>query len=799
MTRNAVRPGGFLARRHTTSRTHARFLETVLVVAFFFCVGLMILGKVIFSSGIVAGGDWSTPVTRLQLETYSRNGLFLWTHASNVFGVAQPFVATLIHGLFFAASRALNGPQIDRIFLLFLYTFAGTSVFAYARFIGLRRAAAIAAGTLFVATPVFFNYTAIGWGFVLLAFSFVPWLLILFTRCVKGGGLLPAFSLSLLFTIGFSFASQCIVWYSLTMMAAAPFIVRSRVELWRTARAMVLCGLVFVGLNLFWILPLIRYGDPLLSSAASQSDVPLGQHLNVMNILRGWGSLFNWPYEMAYPNSLLALSLLPPVVGYAALLLRPRDWRARFLATLTLVPIVLFFLPKAFYHLPFTAVIRDVSRFILFQALGSSLLVALTLDWILGRPTSRTHRWHRPGPKAFAAGLGLTLLLSAYPVWAGELTGTSKGGSDIRLRALTLPGDYDTVESDLARAGGSAKALYFPTGMFMNVPTDSRFTGLFQNFIDSYAAYAPRGGGIFEADRRTGEYRAVASFINGPKFFSASSRPAETLGALGIRWIVVRRDLQGHGYRTSELLRHLDTDAALVKRHDLNVVLYENPLALPVVYASNAPVFQNASPKDGLANAFPDGFTERRQVVFFRGSAYKTSDEKLLKNIGAVGTQRPSITFQRVNSTRWDIRVDNATGPFFLVLSETFDPRWHLEPVASDLGLSPAKDGDNTEAPTRADFVWSDAALTSPPSLPESAHFLANGYANAWYINPSAGQTTLTFRAQFAPQALAYVGAGIAATALLFLIGTIVALAVRQRFVARTVADRSLSSETEER
>lgn len=756
------------------------------------------LHKVILSPGIITGGDWSTPVTQLQLETNFRNGLFLWTHVANVFGVAQSYLTTATGALFLAASQVLDGPQIDRMLLLFLYTFAGTSVFAYARVLGLHGAAALAAGTMYVATPVFFDYTAMGWGFVLLAFSFTPWVLYLFARCIRERRGLPPLTLAILFTIGFSFASQSLIWYPLAMVALAPFIVRSRIQFWRAARTLLLCGLVFVVLNLHWVLPLLRYGDPLLSSAASQSDVPLGQHLSVLNIMRGWGSLFNWPYEVAYPDSLLAFSLLPPVVGLSALVLRPHDWRARFLGVLTLIPLVFYILPSAFYELPFSGVIRDVGRFILFQALGSSLLIALTFDWILSRPVELVSRWQRYIPKACAAGLALCLLLSAYPVWAGELTGVSKQGIDIRLRTLTLSREYDKVERELADVSGSAKVLYFPTGIFLNLPLDSRFNGAYREFADPYATYAPRPGGIFDGDRRAGEYRAVASFLTGPRFISATSRLAETLGAMSIRWIVVRRDLQGHAYRTALLLQHLDTDDALIKRQDSDVVLYENPLALPNVYASITPVFQNTSVSAGLSTSFLDGFSKRRQVVFFRGAAYKMGNGKLIANIADMGNQMPSISFQRVNPTRWDIRVDDATGPFFLVLSETFDPRWRLEPLASGSNLPRSKDGDVRDGSARNDFDWSDASLKDPPSLPESAHFVANGYGNAWYIEPREGQTTLAFRAKFAPQSLAYVGAGVALTALVLLIGTCLFLVFRQGVMPAGVAVPITSTSNED-
>lgn len=733
-------------------------LESLLLVGFFLGVTSIITGRILFATGTIAGGDWSIPITPLQLNSYSRGGLFLWTHSFNVFGVTQPFLATPVHAAFYAASRFLDGPALSRALLLCVYVLTGLSIFRYARFIRLGRAAALLAATLFLVTPVFFNYTAMGWGLVLLAFSLTPWMLSLFTRSVKTGQMLPALFAALLLALGFSLASQAAVWYPLAVAILMPFIIRSRRELWRAIRTGLLCAFIFALLNLAWLLPLIQYGDPLLSSAASETDVPLGQRLGVLNILRGWGSLFNWPFETAYPDSLLILSVVQPMVGYAALLMRPRDWRAQFAAILTVVPLLFYLLPDTFYDLPFTGVIRDVSRFILFQALGSSLLAGLALDRLLARPRATQDAPSVLIARVQAAALATVLLAGGYPAWAGELTAPSTGGSDIRLRTLRPPDDFATVESHLAQGPTSHKALHFPTGIFLNQSTDSRFRGIFQEFIDSHAAFAPYGGGIFVGDRRAGEYRAVAKLINSPRFLGLRS-PSEFLGALGVRWLVVRPDLEGDAYRTADLIRRLESDDGFVLHRYDNLLLYTNVRALPRVYASTSPVLANEAPDQGMSDAFVDGFTDSRKVAFFAGSSYDRNNGRLIAVIRDVASHRPSVAFQRINPTRFDIRIDNIKGPFFLVLAETFDPRWKLTQRPS--GLPPANRGDR-ELPPRYDFVWSDASIGARPTLHEASHFVANGYANAWYIEPPQGTTSMEFRAHYAPQAIAYVGFAVA-------------------------------------
>jgi hypothetical protein len=62
---------------------------------------------------------------------------------------------------------------------------------------------------------------------------------------------------------------------------------------------------------------------------------------------------------------------------------------------------------------------------------------------------------------------------------------------------------------------------------------------------------------------------------------------------------------------------------------------------------------------------------------------------------------RPNLSFQMVSPSLYDVQV-NASSPYMLVLSETYNPLW----VASG--------------------PWG--------TIPEANHFVANGYANMWYI-----------------------------------------------------------------
>ena len=90
--------------------------------------------------------------------------------------------------------------------------------------------------------------------------------------------------------------------------------------------------------------------------------------------------------------------------------------------------------------------------------------------------------------------------------------------------------------------------------------------------------------------------------------------------------------------------------------------------------------------------------------------------------------QPPSLTYEKISPTEYRVNVTNASNPFYLVFSESFDYGWRL------YGHELAPFG-----------------LGSSPLVSESDHFLVNGFANGWYINKT-GTYTLTL--YFYPQVI---------------------------------------------
>jgi hypothetical protein len=109
------------------------------------------------------------------------------------------------------------------------------------------------------------------------------------------------------------------------------------------------------------------------------------------------------------------------------------------------------------------------------------------------------------------------------------------------------------------------------------------------------------------------------------------------------------------------------------------------------------------------------------------GENFTPADAVLSSN----NTHNISITYEKINPTKYLVHI-NASQPFSLVLSESYHKDW--------------------------------VAYIDGQQIPDEHHFIANGYANGWYINKTG---TYTITLEFWPQQLFYIGSAISITTLI--------------------------------
>ena len=151
------------------------------------------------------------------------------------------------------------------------------------------------------------------------------------------------------------------------------------------------------------------------------------------------------------------------------------------------------------------------------------------------------------------------------------------------------------------------------------------------------------------------------------------------------------------------------------------------------------------------------------------------SDNSLISEL-----KLPKITFQKINPTRYEVLVEDVNSDFLLVFNQNYDGNWNLFEqdnllVNTDVNGSEVKNYPNfnvAEQPLK-DVFWETDFLNTffKEPLEGSSHFVANGYANGWYIKPSAGAEKLSFVIEYSNQRVFYILLIVNVSVLLLLVG----------------------------
>ena len=116
----------------------------------------------------------------------------------------------------------------------------------------------------------------------------------------------------------------------------------------------------------------------------------------------------------------------------------------------------------------------------------------------------------------------------------------------------------------------------------------------------------------------------------------------------------------------------------------------------------------------------------------------------------------PNVHFTKINSTKYKVRVMGANDPYTLVFSEAFSPKWKLY-----LQNDPSQSNDALGGSSLNSFLDFDIfRQSSGKSIATENHVSANGYANAWTIQPEdvGGKRDYELILSYEPQKYFYIG-----------------------------------------
>jgi hypothetical protein len=125
----------------------------------------------------------------------------------------------------------------------------------------------------------------------------------------------------------------------------------------------------------------------------------------------------------------------------------------------------------------------------------------------------------------------------------------------------------------------------------------------------------------------------------------------------------------------------------------------------------------------------------------------------------------PTITYQKINPTKYKVIVSNAKAPFFLIFSDKFHTSWKAYIIDGKEPKPKIQEsyfaGFIQEAYHENIFLNSKTFETlNLKSIPEKQHISVNGYANGWYITPFDSRRAKNYEiiVEMTQQRVAYIG-----------------------------------------
>jgi hypothetical protein len=736
--------------------------DCLLSLAIIFSLGLVPL--LYFRDGLlIIGGDEGYQLLDPVFQLH--NIIYVW---DTFFG---PGCYTLTSPLSFSYLILLGFPCIlkiplfvsEALVLTFLFMSAGLLMyFLIISVFDKKSTLAAVSSALFY---MFNSYTLLLWSspnFIFLsAYAMYPFMFALFLRGLKSGEHLKnGFYLglgSLVFAAGnisFPFTVVMIFTLFLYFIFYLTFEAKNNKERVYALRFVFIAATIYLLVNSWWIPSLtLTYSKTLQALSVTDPRVWLeyfSSYSSMLHLLQlyghpGWERYlwgkprFSYMPTLVHNPFFIFLSFLPLIlVGIAIVLLRSKvrnktiiDEKIFFF--FYFLYLLSIFLAKGaqppfgevvyywlFEHIPVFVMFRSAFlRFGMAMALSLAVLFGIGLDvlycYIKNVKVNALRKWRVE--RIIVVSLISLILIQNYPFFTGEVVHSGKG---------SFPSFHHRIPS-----------YYYEAAEWINNQTGDFNIFSFYGQDGGWVTYNWGGGDVYigtDIDPFLMHKPIVhvanntfMSYTYNALIQNSTSHIGKLLSLLNVKYLLLHGDADPtfYGCIPPEILKRnllIQRDITLEKsfgklefyrnEHWASMHIYATPNAIlvPGNFNEMAKIIEN------------DNFIPGESVLFLS----KQLTAQQLSLIQGEGTYNhrvaPRVTYVKVNPTKYIVSVE-ATGPFYLVLSQSYHAYWR--------------------------------AYVDGVQVPEEYHFVANGYANAWYIDKSGSYDVVL---EFWPQKLFYAG-----------------------------------------
>lgn len=733
-----------------------------------------------FKSDFINGGDFSFPMANT--ASVLINYLNVWTDKWGLGFVNSRALpqAPFQFFLAFLNTIGIQQPICERIVFVALFGLSGLGMYL------LTKTLSAEAGNEFIygISALFYMFNPFNVIFywhildgMIFVYAFLPVMLALYLRWLITGKYRYAvlFYASSFFS-GYTFSNPLIILLTWGAIFIFHFLifqpVYKKIGFEKSIKFFLKCFIIWILLNAWWVLPLLSSINIEYSGLSTTIGLPwdtleaFSKTTSLLNIFR-LSNLY-WAFESSMGGDpfytyadvygsvvFKIISFLIPFIIFLPLLFKKS--RNRLIVFLSLSSLICIFLIKG-SHSPlgkiFYAVIFKLPYMTALRAPVHKLGVLLCILYSILFGYGIFTLYKILGSKNKLLGRGLSsaviILVSgvySYPLWTGEVI--HKGGKFYPGYHVKVPDYYSQVGDFLKEKEG---------GRFYSLPQCPTFNIVYNWEGQGYIGTDP----AFNLFEKPGVYSTVDKFAQLPYTLLRDTNCNEVykiLSLMNVRFIILHNDVNEKlwdiftdSYKAVSLLKKKlqeQEGISYIKSFGkLDVYKIDDKYFLPHIFPLLPEQLNNTT--KGL---------DKIQNLYFPGG------------VGAFNHSLPMITFNKINPTAYVVLVENASEPFWLILSESFDKNWLLYAVSGDKNSAKIKAPEEIksfinpnvkELKYRQDFYPEALQLFFKGCLPVQT-VLVNGYANGWYIEPAKLKMGKTFvlTAYFRPQSYVYLGMAI--------------------------------------
>jgi hypothetical protein len=566
----------------------------------------------------------------------------------------------------------------------------------------------------------------------------------------------------------------------------------------------------WLAVNAYWLIPVAQNVVSLSEGAASAAmgfisndetfKLNSAKLLGALRLHGLWSMYGEWrpltPYysfaETYKLGAFVAISFLPTLFVVAALFRSDSRQRKLLLFFAGMFIFGLFFVKGAFppferinfwlfNNVPFFGTAFRAG----FQKWG--LLLSFAFVCLMGYGTSVFYEWlckgltRRCAKTAIAAIALLVFVIYMFPFWNGKVI--FSGGGIIQGARTQIPESYGDLYDWTKKQHGEFRIFSLPLSKNSNTIYkwgNSGYSGA--DFIRYYSVKP-----VIYANY--GQYYEIPLLIARKIEEREKTNLLPMFSLLNVKYLLVHDDINWAAIKESNWWINKDAKALanyLARNDELylerkfnwfRVYRIPDKYLTPLIYTASIPLIIDGSHED-LAVLADKKFLEEKPLLIMMagdisGKALPEPGYPRLEMQGAdwlrVGSAEkrkvPHITFRKANPTRYEIAVSSATGPFWLVFGDTFNSGWklfqgrpHIFPFSGlPVVEHPLFKTSEMEHSSSASFGDMRFLIKKPLA---AGHFVANGYGNAWYVDPvglGLGENFL-MEIFFMPQSVVYAG-----------------------------------------